>query len=159
MANRQQRNSELRSAVWLLAQPFIWLYRAADLIFDLDKRGSARNLRRLREEVESECAYLLSKYGGRVVTELSHGSPSFDFASVVVEVRSLQLRATRDRGVTGWEVTAPASDYPWQPLDLVCQSFSSENGRPPSNLRLLVDHLPEIEQLFASDSWISPIRP
>ena len=160
MANRPQRSSEVaRPAIRLWMRPFIWLYRAADHIFDLDKRGAASNLRRLREEVESECAYLFSKYGGRVVPELSNGSPYFDFASVVVEVRSLQLRATRDRGLTGWEITAPLFRYSWQPLELVCQRFAPENGCPPSTFRLLVDHLPEIEHLFANDSWVSPIRP
>jgi hypothetical protein len=172
MANRptycQQRNSGMwppillqaaRLAIWLLSRPFVWFYRIADLIFDLDKRGAASNLKRLTEEVESECDYLFSKYGGRVVPELSNGSPAMDFATVVVEVKSLHLRATRDRGFTGWEITAPASRYPWQPLELVCQRFAHENGRPSSTFRLLVDHFPEIEQLFASNSWISPIRP
>jgi hypothetical protein len=171
MANRpthhQRRNSSIwptllqvtRPPIWLLTRPFVWFYRVADLIFDFDKRGAASNLKRLTEEVESECDYLFSKYGGRLVPELSNGYPSFDFASVVVEVRSLQLRATRDRGLTSWEVTAPASRYPWQPLELVCQRFAPEKGSPLSTIQLLVDHLPEIEQLFGSDSWISPIRP
>jgi hypothetical protein len=164
---RQQRSSGMwpiwfqvaRPAIWLLTRPFVWFYRIADLIFDLDERGAASNLKRLTEEVESDCDYLFSKYGGRIVPELSSGSPYFDFASVVVEVRSLQLRATRDRGFTNWEITSPASRYPWQPLELVCQRFAPENSRPSSTLRLFVDHLPEIEQLFAGDSWISPIRP
>ncbi len=171
MANRptyrQQRNSGMwpilfqvaRPAIWLLTRPFVWFYRIANLIFHLDQRGAASNLKRLTEEVESECDYLFSKYGGRLVPELSNGSPSFDFATVVVEVKSLYLRATRDRGFTDWEITAPASRYPWQPLELVCQRFEPENGRQSSTLRLLVDHLPEIEQLFASDSWVAPIRP
>jgi hypothetical protein len=149
-----------RAALWLLTRPFVWSYRITDRVFDLDKRGAATNLKRLMEEVESDCGYLFSKYGGRIVPELSSGSPSFDFATVVVEVRSLQLRATRDRGFTEWEITAPASPYPWQPLGLVCQRFASESGRRPSStFGLLADHLPEIEQLVARDSWISPVRP
>jgi hypothetical protein len=167
MVNRptyhQQRKSGTwlavsRFALWLLARPFVWTYRITDRIFDLDKRGAARNLKRLREEVESDCGHLFSKYGGRIVPELSSGSPHFDCASVVVEVRSLQLRASRDRGFTDWEITAAASRYPWQPLGPVCLRFASDNGRPSSTFRLLADHLPEIEQLLASDSWFSPVR-
>ena len=149
----------VRAALWLVTRPFVWSYRIADRIFDLDKKAAASNLERLVNEVQSDLGYLFIRYGGRIVPELSSGSPSFDWASVVVEVRSLQLRASRDRGGTAWQITAPASRYPWQPLELVCQRFAPANGRPSSTIGLLVDHLPEIEQLFATDSWASPFRP
>jgi hypothetical protein len=139
-------------AIWLVSRPFVWLYRITDLIFDLDARGAASNLRRLTKEVESDCDHLFRKYGGRIVPELSGGSPSMDFASVVVEVRSLQLRASRDRGYTSWEITSPESREPWQSLELVCQRFAPMEGFSPSPLSQLADHLPEIEQLFAGDS-------
>jgi hypothetical protein len=127
-----------------VARPAIWfftrLYRIANRIFDLDKRGAARNLRRLTKEVESECDCLFRKYGARVVPELSSGMSSFDWATVVVEVRSLQLRALRDRGPLTWQITAPTSRYSWQPLEIVCQRFTSENGRP-SSITVLANHL------------------
>jgi hypothetical protein len=137
----------------------VWVYRIANTIFDLDARGAASNLKRLTKEVESDCDYLFSKYGGRIVPELSNGYPSMDFASVVVEVRTLQLRATRDRGWTEWEITSATSRDSWQSLDLVCRKFAPTQGFSPSNMRLLVDHLSEIEQLLGGDSHSSPIHP
>lgn len=139
-------------AVWLVSRPIVWLYRLANLIFRLDERGAASNLKRLTKEVESDCDYLFSEYGGRIVPELSSGSPSFDFASVVVEVRSLQLRASRDRGFTSWEITSSNSSDPWQSLERVCQRFAPKDGPSPSTFHLLVDHLPEIEQFLAGGS-------
>jgi hypothetical protein len=137
------------SAIWVISRPFVWLYRLANLIFDLDARGAASNLKRLTKEVESDCDFLFSKYGGRIVPELSSGSPSFDFATVVVEVRSLQLRAIRDRGFTSWEVTSSKSPDPWQSLEQVCRRFAPKEGSLPSTFHVLIDHLPEIEYLLA----------
>ena len=145
--------------IWLFTRPFVWSYRVANRVFDFDKRGAVNNLKQLMEEVQSDCDELFRRYGGRIIPELSKGSASFDFATVVVEVRSLQLQATRDRGFTGWKITAPGSRYPWQPLDLVCQRFTALNRGPYSSFQLLRDHLPEIERLFANESWIPPIRP
>jgi hypothetical protein len=106
LAHRQQRNSGTLLLLVQIAHPAIWfvtrLYRIADLVFGLDRRGAASNLKRLIKEVESECDYLFSKYDARIVPELSHGMPSFDWATVVVEVRSLQLSASRDRGPITW---------------------------------------------------------
>jgi hypothetical protein len=170
MASRptsRQRNSSRAPAmifqvtwpvIWLFTRPFVWSYRIADQVFDFGKRGATSNLKRLTEEVESDCDELFRRYGGRILPELSEGSPSMDFATVVVEVRSLQLRASRDRGFTSWQITAPGSRYAWQPLDLVCQQFASNEGLY-STFRLLRDHLPQIERLFTSETWASPIRP
>src|ERR1700730_1595218 len=55
---RQHRNSGMwpklfqvaRPAIWLLTRPFVWFNRIADLIFDLDERGAASNLKRLTEK-------------------------------------------------------------------------------------------------------------
>ena len=51
-----------------------------------------------------------------------------DFATVVVQVGALQLRATRDRGVTGWEIGSSGSQPDWQPLDAVCARYSPEQS-------------------------------
>ena len=144
--------------VWLVSRPFVWSYRIADRLFALDKRGAAANLSQLIEEVKSDCDEVFRVYGGRVLPAMSKGSPNMDFATVVVEVRSLQLQASRDRGSTTWQITSPGSPYPWQPLDLVCQQFAPNEG-VYSTFRLLRDHLPQIEELFASDNWIPPLRP
>jgi hypothetical protein len=144
--------------LWLVSRPFVWSYRIADRVFAFDKSGAAANLKRLIEEVKSDCDQVFRAYGGRVLPECSEGSPYMDFATVVVEVRSLQLRASRDRGFTTWQISSPGSRYPWQPLDLVCQQFAP-NERLNSTFRLLRDHLPQIEALFASASWIPPVRP
>jgi hypothetical protein len=151
---RQQRKSGIwplvsQFALWLLTRPFVWAYRIADLAFDFDKRGAASNLKRLSEEVEFDCGPLFAKYGGRIVPELSSGSPSLDYATVVVEVRSLQLRATLERGYTDWEITAPASPHPWDSLEQVCRRFARNSVRSSSTFQLLVDHLPEIERDYA----------
>jgi hypothetical protein len=129
---------------------FAWLYRFADSIFHLKEKGAARNLKRLTSETESDCKYLFEMYGGRVVPELSSGSPYFDFASVMVEVRSLWLRATRDRGTTEWEITSRSSGSPWYPLESVCQKFASKDSHLSSTLRVLYDHFLEIEHFFAN---------
>ena len=135
-----------RLSLWLLSRPFVWSYRAANRIFQLDKRSATRNLKRLKEDVEYDCKDLLQTYGGRILPELSTGSPFMDFASVVIKVRSLQLRATRDRGDTSWEISSRNSS--WQPLDLVCQRFASENIRLISSPQILCEHLPQIEQFL-----------
>ena len=149
----------VRPAIWLVSRPFVWLYRLANLLFKLDERGAASNLKRLTKEVESDCDYLFSKYGGRIVPELSSGSPYMDFATVVIEVRSLQLRAIRDRGFTSWEITPSNSRGPWQSLELVCRNFAPKEGFPPSTFHLLVDHLPEIEQLLAREHGLPSMLP
>ncbi len=69
----------LRAVLWLVTRPFVLSYRIADLIFDLDKKAAANNLERLVKEVQSDLGYLFIKYGGRIVPELSSGSPSFDW--------------------------------------------------------------------------------
>jgi hypothetical protein len=136
-----------RLGLWLLSRPFVWTYNLLNLVFRLDQRGAASNLKRLKEEVESECADMFSIFGGRIVPELSSGLPYFDFATVVVEVRSLQLKATRDRGFTSWEVSSRTS--PWEPLEIVCQRFAPHNSSPQSPFKLLSDHFSEIEKLLA----------
>ena len=143
--------------VWLVSRPFVWSYRIAEGMFALDQRGAAANLKQLIEEVKSDCDEIFRTYGGRVLSEISKGEPSMDFATVVVEVRSLQLRAYRDRGSTTWQIASPGSRYSWQPLDFVCQQFAPNEGLY-STFRLLRDHLPQIEILFASDTWIPPVR-
>jgi hypothetical protein len=143
--------------VWLVSRPFVWSYRIAEGIFALDQRGAAANLKQLIKEVKSDCDEIFRTYGGRVLPEMSKGEPSMDFATVVVEVRSLQLRASRDRGSTTWQITSPGSRYSWQPLDLVCQQLAPNEGLC-STFRLLRDHLPQVEILFASDTWIPPVR-
>jgi hypothetical protein len=143
--------------VWLVSRPFVWSYRIADRVFALHKSGAAANLNQLIEEVKSDCDEVFRTYGGRVLPEVSKGEPYMDFATVVVEVRSIQLRAYRDRGSTTWQITSPGSRYSWQPLDLVCQQFAPTKGLY-STFRLLRDHLPQIEVLFASDTWIPPVR-
>jgi hypothetical protein len=149
----------LRPAIWLFSRPFVWLYAFGNVLFNLDQRGAASNLKRLTKEVESDCDYLFTKYGGRIVPELSSGSPYMDFATVVVAVRSLQLRAIRDRGYTSWEITSSASRDSWQSLERVCRTFAPKLGSPPSTFHLLVDHLPEIEQLLAGESGLASTRP
>lgn len=136
------------TVIWLLSKPIVWSYRFISFIFQLDRRGAESNLRRLREEVEIQCADLFARYGGRIVPELSSGLPSFDFASVVVEVRSVLLRATRDRASTDWSITSSTSDLPWQPLESVCKRFAAQSSRYASSFGVLFDHLPEIEALF-----------
>lgn len=131
--------------LWLISRPFVWLYQGIDLVFDLKKRGAASNLKRLSKEVESECADLFRRYGGRIVPERSSGHPAMDFATVEVVVGSLQLRAIRDRGFTGWEISTAGSGDPWQPLDAVCQRFAPDSVWMPASMQLLVEHFREIE--------------
>ena len=138
-----------RVGLWILSRPFVWTYRIFDRIFGLDQRGAASNLKRLRQEVESDCEGLFSTYGGGVVPELSRGSPRNDFACVVVEVRSLQLRATRDRSYTSWEISSRTS--PWEPLEDLCEKLAPKN-QIHSPWRFLNEHLLEIEQVLAGDS-------
>jgi hypothetical protein len=38
--------------IWLFTRPFVWSYRVANRVFDLDKRGAANNLKQLMEEVQ-----------------------------------------------------------------------------------------------------------
>ena len=147
----------LVTATRLVSRPIIWSFRVADRILDLEKREAAANQNSLIREVRLDCAEIFKTYGGRVVLELSEGSPSMDFAKVVVEVRSIQLRAFRDRGFTTWQISSPGSRYSWQPLDAVCRRFAPTGEGPYSTFRLLQDHLPQIESLFASESWIPPI--
>src|ERR1700739_685880 len=97
--------------------------------------------------------------GDGVPTRLASDLAFHETLRLVLRCCSLQLQATRDRGFTRWKITAPGSRHPWQPLDLVCQGFAASSKGPYSSFRLLRDHLPEIEQLFASKSWIPPIRP
>lgn len=138
-----------RLGLWLLSRPFVWTYSLFNQIFRLDQRGAVSNLKRLKEEVESEFGDMFSIFGGRIVPELSSGSPYFDFATVVVEVRSLQLKATRDRGFTSWEVSSRTS--PWQPLEIVCQRFVPHNSSSQSPSKLLREHFFEIEKILAKE--------
>jgi hypothetical protein len=133
-----------------LLLPVIWLfkglYRLGDLLFDLDKRGANSNLARLTREIEGDYDYLFSEFGGHIVPEQASGNPSFDWASVVVELNSVLLRASRDRGYTDWYITAKGSRYRWQPLDPLCRKLATDPGATLSMYRALKDHLPELEK-------------
>jgi hypothetical protein len=133
----------------MLSRPFVWTYRLANTVLNFEQSDAKRNRDRLIEEVYSECGCLFDRYGGRVVPELSRGSQVNDSAYVVVEVRSLQLRATRDRGFTDWEITAPSSSKSWDGLETVCERYRTEDDRFATPMRILADHMDEIERSLA----------
>jgi hypothetical protein len=70
-----------------LSAPVVLLYKAADRTFDLKGRAAKRNLKNLLREVDATYGFLFSRYGGRVLLDESHGAPSMDHATVVIEVR------------------------------------------------------------------------
>ena len=84
-----------------------------------------------------------------MVSKLSRGSQGNPSATVVVGDRSLQLRATRDRGFTDWEITASSSGRPWDDLEAVCKRYITEGDRVATPMRILADHLDEIERSLA----------
>jgi hypothetical protein len=102
-----------------LSAPIVFLYRLVDRTFDLSGRAAKRNLSNLTREVQTKYGFLFSKFGGRILANESSGAPSMDHASLVIEVRSLCLQASRDRGETSWSVCALGSPNSWQQLEIV----------------------------------------
>ncbi len=139
---------------WILGPLFkriAWLYRQADRVFALNERGANRNLARLVSQVKSEYDFLFSKYGGRILEDESSGAPSMDHAIVVIAVRSLRLRAIRDRGETYWQVTSATKPESWQRFDeAVCRINPNFIDVSYSRAGNLNKFLPEVEKVVSS---------
>jgi hypothetical protein len=136
----------------LIYVPLRFLYRGANLIFHLDARGAASNLRELRQEIEEQYGFLFSEHGGRVLDEQSKGHPSFDWASVVIQLDRLYVRASRDRGYTDWYVSPDATSRSWISLGLVLKKIAPTLGSPCSEYQGLRFHLREIEDVLRSEA-------
>jgi hypothetical protein len=150
-----KRQGKLRIAVsiWILrviSFPFRLLYRVLNRIFDLDRRGAESNLRRLTREVENQYDFLFSEHGGRILPELSSGDPAMDFATVVIELSDLYVRAMRDRGYTQWFVSLNGAEHSWKSLDPILKKISPPESLPYSEYQGLRFHLSEIQQLLRS---------
>jgi hypothetical protein len=123
-------------------------YRALDSLFDLDRRAADRNLGKLIGYVYARYGFLFERFGGKVVPELSAGDPSMDFATVVIEVKSLYLMAASDRGSIDWSVSTKRSAQGWYPLAVFAPKLKAGTT---DSYRLLSEHLPEIEHLMQSE--------
>jgi hypothetical protein len=138
-----------RAALWLVSRPFVWFYRLGNLIFDFKARGSANNLTRLTQEVESDYGFLFDEFGGKIVPEQSSGNPSFDWAILVIDVKGLLVKAVRDRGFTEWYISLNDSKHPWEPLNQVLERILPDKDANYSMYRALKEHLPDIERTLS----------
>ncbi len=131
--------------------PFRWVHRVARRIFDLDRRGAESDLRRLRRNVMRQYRFLFTELGGRIMPQLSQGVANFDWATLVVEVNRLYLRASDDNGSTEWHVSLNHIMGPWYRLDPIVRKISGTNNFPcNSDHDALRYHLPEIERVLRS---------
>lgn len=113
---------------------------------------AASNLRRLTKEVEDQYGFLFTEDGARVVPESSNGYSAMDFATVVLQLSHLYLRAVRDRGHTNWYASLDGSESSWQRLDLILKTTHQPQPLPYySDDELLRHHLPEIERLLKAE--------
>jgi len=151
----KQRKLKRDAVAWigaLIFGPLLALYRLANRVFHLDERAAASNLRRLTREVEHQYDFLFSELGGRVVPELSSGSPQMDFATVVIQLHDIYLRALRDRGYTNWYASPNGADNRWQRLDLIFKKTAPPEDLPYySDYDLLRFHLRDIEKVLQSE--------
>ena len=83
--------------------------------------------------------------------QLSQGVANFDWATLVVEVNRLYLRASDDRGRTEWHVSLNHILGPWYRLDQILKKIPPSTN-PPCNSDddALRYHLPEIERALRS---------
>jgi len=72
-----------------------------------------------------------------------------DFATVVIEVKSLYLMASTDRGSIDWSVSTKQSDRGWYPLAVFAPKLKASTT---DSYRLLSEHLAEIERLIQSEN-------
>ncbi len=131
--------------------PTRWVHRVARRIFDLDRRTAESDLRRLRREIMHQYSFLFKELGGRIMPQLSQGVPNLDWATLVVEVNRLYLRASDDGGRTEWHVSLNHILGPWYRLDQVLKKIPPSTIHPcNSDHDALRYHLPEIEQVLRS---------
>ena len=71
-----------------------------------------------------------------------------DFASVVIEVKSLYLMASSDRGSVDWCVSTKRSHEGWYPLSVLVPKLRANTD---DAYRLLSEYLPEIERLMLAE--------
>jgi hypothetical protein len=128
-----------------------WVHRAVNGIFNLERRGAESDLRRLRREVIDQYGFLFSEHGGRILPQLSQAVTNLDWATVVVQVNRIYLRASRDREKTDWHVSLNDQMGPWYRLDQILKKIQpSNNLSHASDHDALRYHLPEIEQILRS---------
>ena len=149
---RRKKHTVIAGIVVFLLRPvvmaFRFAYRLADWLFDLDRRAARSNLNGLIRELERDYSFLFFPWGAHVLPEQSHGEPTMDFATVVLELPSIMLRATRDRGNIDWEVSLKSTESPWESLQLIVTRI-----RPEASMTLrhvLENHRAEMEWLLAN---------
>jgi hypothetical protein len=149
---RRGNSIAANTVVWLLkpvALVFSFAYRIANLLFGLDRRAEKRNLQSLIRELERDYSFLFFPVGARVILEQSSGARTMDFATVVLELPSILLRASRDRGFIDWDLSLKSSDSPWEPLNRIVQKLQPDGS---ITLRDVIEkRLPEIEQHLHAD--------
>jgi len=153
MTRRNPMSSITAEILVALFRPIIavckFTYRALDSLFHLDRRAADRNRRKLVRYVYARYAFLFERFGGKVIPELSEGAPTMDFATVVIEVKSLYLMASTDRGSIDWSVSTKQSDRGWCPLAVFAPKLKASTT---DSYRLLSEHLAEIERLIQSEN-------
>jgi hypothetical protein len=130
--------------------PFRWVHRVANRIFDLQRSSAESDLRRLRRDVMHQYKFLFTEHDGRIMPQLSQGVANFDWATVVVEVNRLYLRASRNNGSTEWHVALNHIMGPWHRLDPILRKIPLDNHPRNSDYDALRYHLPEIERILRS---------
>ncbi|HEV2575764.1 MAG TPA: hypothetical protein VGU25_01020 [Acidobacteriaceae bacterium] len=126
-----------------------WVHRVARRVFDLDRRAAESDLRRLRRDVMHQYSFLFKEHGGRIMPQLSQGVPNLDWATLVVEVNRIYLRASDDGGRTEWHVSLNHILGPWYRLDQILKKISRSTNQPcNSDHDALRYHLPEIERVL-----------
>src|SRR5215469_8928670 len=125
--------------------PSRWVQRIAGRVFDVERHSAESDLRRLRRDVMQDYSFLFKEHGGRIMPQLSQGVANFDWATLVIEVNRLYLRASRADTRTEWHVSLNHIMGPWHRLDPILRKISCN-----SDSDALRDHLPEIEQVLRS---------
>ena len=131
--------------------PSRWVQRIAGRVFDVERHSAESDLRRLRRDVMHQYSFLFKEHGGRIMPQLSQGVANFDWATLVVEIDRLYLRASRNNDRTEWHVSLNHVMGPWHRLDPILKKISSSNNLPcNSDHDALRYHLPEIERILRS---------
>jgi hypothetical protein len=156
MSRQPRKSADWQGVLLLLLTPVIeaikLAYRLVDSIFDLDQRARDSNLRSLPHDLERDYGFLFTEYKGRILPEHSYAEPSMDQAVVEIEVGTILLRATHDRGYIDWEITSNDSRSHWQSLDQLCRRISPSDTSRYSMYLVLKHNFSAIEKLVTDSS-------